>query len=321
MKKIAFLFPGQGSQEVGMARDLFESDPFFKSLIELGSDYCHEDLEKICLTGPEKTLRYARFLQPILAAVCFGYHKKLIDSGIKPDFVLGHSLGEITSLGAAGVLSYEDAVIVAAKRGELMDTAAAKCNGTMMAVLFVSLETVMEYIADMNDDGKIVLANDNAPNQVVLAGEIDALDAFAERIIQEKTGRCRKLPVAGPWHSNCMTEARVVFEEWVRPVIYQKPHTPLILNATGKEETDTDEIKYRNIWQLTRPVYWRESMERCRSLGVDTLIEIGPGRVLSGLARVNGFKKGSNVYTANTIRGIEQIVSAVCENKISGDQE
>ncbi|MBD3322533.1 MAG: acyltransferase domain-containing protein, partial [Chitinivibrionales bacterium] len=274
MGKIAFLFPGQGSQEVGMARDIFKSDRFFRKLLQLGSDFAHEDLERLCLRGPEKKLRFARYLQPALSAVCLGLHRHLIERGVAPDYVLGHSLGEITSLGASGTVSCEDAVIISAKRGELMDAAALKCNGAMMAVLFVPVETVEKLIEEINVDGKMVLANDNAPNQVVLSGEIDILEAFAARIAQDKLGRCRRLLVAGPWHSNCMTEARVAFEEWAKQYIFRDAHTPVILNGTGREEADGAEIKHRITWQLTRPVYWRECMERCKQLDVDTLIEI-----------------------------------------------
>ena len=162
-----------------MGQDLFKGDAHFRQLVSLANDLTHEDLEKLCLRGPEQKLRKAQFLQPLLAAVSLGYLSHAREAGIRPSVVLGHSLGEITSLAASGVMSDENAVTVAAKRGEFMDKAASRCNGSMTAVLFMPLDKVNEILADMNASWgapeRIVLANDNAPNQIVVSGESRAL--------------------------------------------------------------------------------------------------------------------------------------------------
>jgi [acyl-carrier-protein] S-malonyltransferase len=309
MGQKAFLFPGQGSQEIGMGQDLFKDDPFFRSLISLASDLAKADLEKICLRGPEKTLLQARFLQPALVAICLGYLNRLQNAGVKADVVLGHSLGEITSLAASGVVSFEDAIKIASKRGELMDEVASEVGGGMLAVMFMPLDQVESLLEEINEPESIVLANDNAPDQVVLSGRDDLLEKFAQLIALRRLGKSKKVHVNGPWHSPFLRNARVQFENWAEDYRFTKPSIPLVLNATAKTETHPTTIKHLVTWQLTNPVFWRESMETLHNAGVDTLYEIGPGRILSGIARVNGFKKETVVYNINNLRGIDLAVS------------
>ncbi len=311
MKKIAFLFPGQGSQEIGMGRDLFNNDPYFRDLIEIASDFTGENLEQLCLKGPEKKLIKAQYLQPLLCAVSLGYLQRLNENGIHGDYVLGHSLGEITALCATGVITDKEAVKIAAKRGQLMDAAAAQCDGTMMAVMFVPLETVENLLAEINDPYQIALANDNAPNQVVLSGDRKTLTRFSELVKAGNLGKCRDIVVSGPWHSQCLDSARELYEEWAEPISFKKPQMNLILNATTKVEVHPTTIKHLHIWQLASPVYWRECMETLKGMDVDTILEIGPGRVLSGLVRVNRFPKTTTVYNVNNLRGVEKAVSGL----------
>jgi [acyl-carrier-protein] S-malonyltransferase len=309
MSKMAFLFPGQGSQEIGMGHDLFKDDAYFRSLINLAEELTGENIEKICLRGPERVLMQARILQPALVCICLGYLRRLNVQGIQPDFVLGHSLGEISSLAASGVVSDEDAVRIASKRGELMDHVASGCNGGMLAVMFAPLAEVEQILEELAAPEKIVFANDNAPDQIVLSGELEYLDKFAAIISERKLGKCKKVPVIGPWHSPYMRKARLEFEEWAESIPFRRPAVSLVLNATSKTEAHPTTIKHLVTWQLTSPVFWRESMDLIRESGVDTIYEIGPGRVLSGLARVNGFKKETTVYNINNLRGLESALN------------
>ncbi|MBN1758538.1 MAG: ACP S-malonyltransferase, partial [Chitinispirillaceae bacterium] len=286
--------------------DIIGKDRFTAMLFECANDLVHEDLGTLCLHGPMRRLLQARLLQPALVAVCLGYWNRLVERGVAPDMVLGHSLGEITSLAAAGIVSAEDCLRIATKRGELMDEVAASCDGGMMAVLFVPMETVEALLEELNAPEQLVLANDNASDQIVLSGDNTLLKNIAATITARKLGKYRKVEVVGPWHSPFMNRAREVFEDWVEPVPFSVPRIPLIFNATAEQEADPATIKRLVTWQLVRPVYWRSSMERLRSMEVDTLFEIGPQRVLSGLARINGFKKSSTIFNINSMAGIER---------------
>ena len=300
----AFMFPGQGAQEVGMAADLFDASPHFRDLMALGAELTHEDLLTLCLRGPERKLRRAFLLQPVMVAVSLGYLRRLLAEDLVPVACLGHSLGEITALAAAGVVSDREAVTIAAKRGELMDSAASRCDGGMLAVLSVALAQVEELLAEFDEGDRITMANDNADGQVVVSGDSEALRSFASLVSSRKLGRCKPLAVAGPWHSPFMASAQSEFEAWIEKNTFSPPSIPLILNSTGTVENDPQSIKKLISRQLTSPVRWRQSMQTLRGLGVDTLFEIGPGRILSGLARANGLSGYVRVFNINNLRGL-----------------
>ncbi len=300
-----FLFPGQGSQEIGMAADLFKSDAPFRELIRRASERAGTDLEKICLRGPDRELTRTRNLQPLLVGVSLGYLRHLTDQGIHPDKVLGHSLGEISALAAAGIVSFEIAVDIAAKRGELMDAAAARVPGGMTAVITSEREAVLRLLAQRFSNAQIVLANDNTPNQLVLSGEMAALEQFAALVAAEKLGQCRRLAVAGPWHSPLMAAAQQEFSSWLDTVEFHAPKVPVIFNVAAETETDPAKIRQLIARNLVAPVRWRAAMDSLRGEKNLALLEVGPGRVLSGLARANGFGDEVKIFNINNLRGVE----------------
>ncbi len=299
-----FLFPGQGSQEIGMAADLFKADSAFRNLVQRASERTGGDLEKICLRGPERELTRTKNLQPLLVCVSLGYLRHLTDKGILPDKVLGHSLGEISALAAAGIVSFETAVDIAAKRGELMDATAAGVSGGMTAVISTR-KTALQSLAQKFPNAQIVLANDNAPNQLVFSGEIAALEQFAAFVASEKLGQCRRLAVAGPWHSPLMAQARREFSSWLETIEFHPPKVPLVFNVTAATETDPPEIRRLIARNLVELVCWRKAMELLRGAEKPALFEVGPGRVLSGLARANGFGGETKICNINNLRGVE----------------
>ncbi len=287
-----------------MAADLFRSDSVFRGLVDQASAEAGEDLERLCLRGPEKKLCRTTFLQPLLVAVSLGYLRRLTERGLAAGVVLGHSLGEISALAASGVVTPADAIRIAARRGALMDRVAAQVEGGMMAVTMSDRERTLSLV-----DG-VTVANDNAPNQIVLSGTLRDLEAVAARIAAERAGRCHRLAVAGPWHSPYLAEARREFAQWVEPLPFGAPKTMLILNATGEAETDPAAIKRHVTDTLAGPVRWRSCMDSLRRLAPDTLLEIGPGRILAGLARANGFDDRTRVLSVNNLRGVERIFEA-----------
>jgi len=294
-----------------MASDLFKDDPLFLSLVETGSLFVGEDLKTLCLRGPEKKLRQSRFLQPLLVAVSLGYLRRLQDRGVFADFVLGHSLGEITALAAAGVLSDRQAVTMAARRGQLMDEAAMAVDGGMLAVTGSHRDALPALLAEVSGVGSVTLANDNAPNQVVLSGARAALEAAAQRIASAKLGSCRFLSVAGPWHSPCMETARDRFAQWVAEVDFRKPVIPLVMNVSGGPEADPERIRQNVIRVIAAPVQWRQAMAHLKNEGVNSLIEIGPGRILAGLARANGFGNETRLHTVGSLKDVDTVASAL----------
>jgi len=176
-----------------------------------------------------------------------------------------------------------------------------------LAVLSVSVEAVRALIEEMGDPEHLTVANDNAPGQIILSGTSDLLARFAERAAAQKMGRCKKLSVSGPWHSPLMKEARATFEEWIADVSFLPPAKDLVLNATGRAEADPETIRHLISRQLTSPVLWRTCMATLVRMGPDRLLEIGPGRVLSGLARLNGLGGDLRVFNINNLRGIKRV--------------
>ncbi len=304
----AFLFPGQGSHEVGMGADLLRSDEWVRDQVRRVSEKTGEDLERICLRGPERQLMQAARVQPLMTIISLGYAHRLAERGITPDVVAGHSLGEIPALAVAGVVSPEHAVAVAFMRGILMDEAAAANPGGMAAV-FLPLAEVEALIDRLGMAGRIHIANDNAPTQVVVSGETDALADFAHRTNGERPGCCKPLRISGPWHTPLLNEACSRFEAWLKDIPFGAPRIPLIANATATAETNPARLRHLAARQLIGRVHWRETMEELRSRQVTHLIEIGPGRVLAGLARLNGFGNETTARGVDSLRAVDQVAA------------
>jgi len=284
---------------------LFKVDAPFRELVRRASDRTGSDLEKICLCGPDRELTRTNHLQPLLVCVSLGYLRRLGENGVRPEIVLGHSLGEISALAAAGIVSYETAVDIAAKRGELMDATAALVAGGMAAVISSERESILHLLAQKFSSARLVLANDNTPDQIVLSGETAALEEFIKLVAIKGLGRCRRLAVAGPWHSPLMAQAQREFSSWLDTMEFHPPKVPLIFNVTAGYETDPHKIRQLIARNLIEPVRWRTAMDSLRGREKLVLFEIGPGRVLSGLARANGFGNKTRIRNINNQRGVE----------------
>ncbi|MCL1630896.1 ACP S-malonyltransferase [Sporolactobacillus sp. CPB3-1] len=286
MSKVAFVFPGQGSQEVGMGADLIESYSEAREMFRAADGYLDFQLTHLILSGPSGELTKTENTQPALLTVSAVLHALLRNRGIKPDYVAGHSLGEYSALYAAGVFSFEDAVQAVRKRGLLMEAAVPEGQGTMAAVLGMDADQLTEICANVSQEGDPVqTANINCPGQIVISGTVAGVKKASERATEAGARRVVPLSVSGPFHSSLMKPAAEKMRAVLDTCKIQNAVIPVIANSSAQVETGIDEIREHLIEQLYSPVRWTESVERLVDLGVDTFVEVGPGKVLSGLIR------------------------------------
>lgn len=286
MGKIAFVFPGQGSQAVGMGKDLYDSFDDVKAVFEQADARLSESLSKLIFEGPQDQLTLTINAQPALLTTSIALLKRFQQSGIKADFMAGHSLGEYTALVAAGSIPFEDGVFTVRKRGEFMEEAVPNGQGKMAAVLGMDREALKEATDEVTAKGNIVqLANINSPGQIVISGTAQGVLEASELAKTKGAKRVIPLEVSGPFHSILMKPAATKLQEVLDSISIQKAQVPVISNVTASPMDEPEEIKQRLLEQLYSPVLWEDSVKRMMELGVDTFIEIGPGKVLAGLIK------------------------------------
>lgn len=286
MGKIAFVFPGQGSQAVGMGKDLYDSFDDVKAVFEQADARLSESLSKLIFEGPQDQLTLTINAQPALLTTSIALLKRFQQSGIKADFMAGHSLGEYTALVAAGSIPFEDGVFTVRKRGEFMEEAVPNGQGKMAAVLGMDREALKEVTNEVTAKGNIVqLANINSPGQIVISGTAQGVLEASELAKTKGAKRVIPLEVSGPFHSILMKPAATKLQEVLDSISIQKAQVPVISNVTASPMDEPEEIKQRLLEQLYSPVLWEDSVKRMMELGVDTFIEIGPGKVLAGLIK------------------------------------
>jgi len=286
MGKIAFVFPGQGAQAVGMGKDVYEALPQSRAVFEKGDEVLGFSLSTLIFDGPESDLKQTVNTQPALLTASTAYLEALQDRGLKPDYVAGHSLGEYSALVAAEVLSYEDAVRLVRLRGRYMEEAVPGGAGAMAAVLGAEREALADLCRSVSEtSGSVELANVNCPGQIVVSGSVAGVNSVVERVKEAGGKRAIPLEVSGPFHSSLMKEAADRLAEELGKVTFQAPKVPVVVNVTASPVTDPEEIRELLVRQVYSPVLWQDSIERLIADGVDTFVEIGSGSVLAGLIR------------------------------------
>ncbi|MFA0750462.1 MAG: hypothetical protein SLRJCFUN_000865 [Candidatus Fervidibacter sp.] len=279
---LAFLFPGQGVQRVGMGKSLVKAFPELREFYALADKITGRPISRLCFDGPEEELTLTLNAQPAIFTTCFATWVLVSERGPKPKFVAGHSLGEWTAVAAGGALEFEEALPLVTLRGELMHQAP---QGSMAAILGASWEQVEKLCAVASEKGVITIANYNAPDQLVISGEPAAVEYAVQIARQFGAVKAVPLKVSGAFHSPLMAEAKERFRTHVEQAPFKEAQTPVIANVTGQPVQQPDEFKRLLVEQLTSPVRWVDCVQTMHANGVKVFVELGPGRVLSGLVR------------------------------------
>ena len=302
----ALVFPGQGSQAVGMGKELYDAFPAAKAVFDEVDDALGEKLSDTIFNGPEDQLVLTANTQPALMAVSLATFAVLKDKGFdlaaSASYVAGHSLGEYSALAAAGTFSVGDAAKLLRTRGAAMQAAVPVGEGAMAALLGLDWDTASAAAEEAATDTEVCqCANDNADGQVVISGSKAAVERAAEIAKEKGAKRAVMLPVSAPFHCSLMQPAADAMEEALANATMNAPVVPVIANVTVEPTSDPEEIKKLLVQQVTGTVRWRETMTKMESLGVNQLVEVGAGKVLSGLVRRNKAIEGSNIATPDDI--------------------
>ena len=282
------LFPGQGSQSVGMGKNLYEKFDYVKSRFKQADDILQKSISKIILEGPKELVDQTQNTQPAIFLVSYCIYeviKKETSFNLNnAKFFAGHSLGEYSALACSGSLSFEQTIKLLQNRGNFMRSAVAKGQGGMLAVLGSDIKKINEIINFNEEKFKCYVANDNSIGQIVVSGNLDDLNKFSEELKKNKIKNI-KLPVSAPFHCELMRSATEKMREVIIKEEFKKPEINIISNVTAQQTNDPNEIKNLLIEQIERPVRWREIVINMIDSKVDKFIEIGPGKVLSGLVK------------------------------------
>jgi [acyl-carrier-protein] S-malonyltransferase len=316
LSKMAFLFPGQGSQVVGMGQDFHQEFGFVRELFDMAEEISRINLRQLCFKGPMEELTRTVNLQPAVTVVNLAFLAAVQREKGKPVVSAGHSLGEYSALHAAGVVSAEDAIRLVHRRGELMHREALKHKGAMSALLGLTIDAVEEIVERGRERGVVAIANHNTEQQIVITGEpaaVAAVSAYAT----EKGAKTIPLKVSGAWHSELIRGAEEDFKAFLQTVAFNSPQSAVVFNVTADAESDPNEIRSVMSRQLCSPVKWYDSMKQLVEEEIEIFVEIGPGKVLTGLLRKNLPKDyPATVFNVNDLNTFENFIKITSSSNL-----
>lgn len=308
--KTVFLFPGQGSQKVGMVQDLFENYDSVKALIKEADETLGFSISKMMFEGPDTELMKTEFTQPAILTASVAVWQVLKEHGLTPDIAAGHSLGEYSALVAAGAISFADAVHTVHLRGRFMQEAVPLGEGGMAAIIGSKPETIVKVCGEVStEDLPVQAVNFNCPGQVVIAGATAAVEKACEALKEAGARRAIMLKVSAPFHSTLMEPAALRLKEVLDKIDIHDTAIPVVANVNAKEETKADEIRKNLVDQAAHPVHWEESIRNMVAGGVDMTVEAGPGTVLTGFMKK--IARSVPCHHAEDVATIDEVVVAL----------
>jgi len=311
LKKITFLFPGQGSQSVGMGQDIYQEFELVREIFDMASDIAKINLSKLCFNGPMEDLTQTINLQPAITAVNLGILSILEKESLAGEISAGHSLGEYSALCASGVITKENTIRLVIKRGELMHREATQHLGAMHAIVGLPIEAVQEFVDDIQQQGIVSVANHNTETQIVITGSPDPV-AKVSALVSEQGARAIPLKVSGAWHSELIRGAQEEFKAYLETIRFDAPTHSIVMNVTADFANDPDEIRDIMVKQLCSPVKWYDSIQKMRDEEVEIFAEVGPGKVLTGLLKkILPADYPAEILTVNNMKTLEKFLGAV----------
>lgn len=312
MNKTVFLFPGQGSQTVGMGKDIYNEFAFVRELFEMAEEITKNHLARLCFEGPMELLTQTVNLQPAVTSVSLSFLAILEKEGIFPDIVAGHSLGEYGALCSSGILSRQDTIRVVDVRGRLMHRESLQHQGAMHAIVGLDINEVQDIVDEAAREGVVSIANHNTQNQIVITGSPNPVKKASE-IATRKGAKSIALKVSGAWHSELIKGAEEDFNQFLNETEFHLPERPVVHNYTA-DLSPSDPVQIRTIMsqQLCHPVKWYDSVCKLNEMGVINYAEVGPGKVLTGLVKKILPKNSSaRLFNINSLKALESFVMEI----------